>query len=461
MNTTYKTLLPALLISALAALTACDDVLDKEPLLSTTESTIFTDAEKIEANLLGVYSDIKDLLAYKGRAYHDIRAEDIYSLSSNVYQCYTVYEMAVGLTTEDNSDTWTLLYTAINEANTFLANLEEAQDVAGDDYDQFVAEAKFVRALSYYSLYQLYANPYSTGSTQLAVPLRLEAESTTTSNDLARSTIAEVFAQILADLSDANIANLPSGGNSYDAVTRASQGAAHTLRQRIYLEQENWSSAVTEGLAVSGYELEPTVAEVFNNNITEEVIFTFPMADTNKGSTQYAQAYYYCTGDIFVLDDTYGYFAIDGYNLEADTRVSLLISQSSGRYLLGKYPDSSTYLDWIPQFRYAEVLLNLAEAYANLGQDDLARDYLLQVRRRSLAAEDDVLDIDNLTGDDLLEAVYNERRAEFVGEGLRAIDIHRRAESYVKRNGTYTVNGNGYIWPIPTSERSTNSLIED
>jgi hypothetical protein len=48
-----------------------------------------------------------------------------------------------------------------------------------------------------------------------------------------------------------------------------------------------------------------------------------------------------------------------------------------------------------------------------------------------------------------------------VGEGLRSIDIHRRAQTYVKRNGTFTVNSNGYIWPIPTSERSANHLISD
>lgn len=448
-------------IASLPLFSACDSVLDKEPELSTTESTIFSDKSKIESNLLGIYSDVKEHLAYKGRAYQDIRGNDVADLTQNVNECYSVYEMAIGVTSEDNSNTWSQLYTAINEANTFLEDLDAAKDIVGSDYNQYVAEAKFLRALSYYTLNVLYANPYKLNPQALSVPLRLKAERSTQSNDLARSTISEVIDQILDDLSDANIAALPSGGNSYDGITRASQAAAHVLRQRIYLEQEEWGKAISEGDAISGYSLENSVADVFTNFINSEVIFSFPMADTNKGTTQYAQAYYYATGNIFILDNSYGFLSLDNYSLAQDTRVSDLIVEKDGKYLLNKYPDSQNYLDWVPLFRYAEVLLNQAESYANLGQETKARQALKQVRSRSIAVGNDPLDIDALSGNQLLEAIYNERRAEFVGEGLRSIDIHRRAQDYVKRNGTFSVGGNGYIWPIPTSERSANHLIVD
>ena len=458
MNTIYKS---SLAISLLLAAASCESSLDLDPVLSTTESKIFSDKTKIEGNLLGIYSDVKYQLAYKGRAYQDVRGEDIADLTQNVNECYTVYEMAVSLTSADNSDTWSQLYRSINEANTFLANLDKAHDVVGASYDRYVAEAKFLRAFSYYNLNLLYSYPYKVNPDGLSVPLRLKAESSTNDNDLARSTVSQVFSQILDDLSDENIAKLPSGGNSYDGITRATQAAAHTLRQRIYLEKEDWKNVISEGNAVTGYELEPTVADVFSKSINKEVIFSFPMADNNKGATQYAQAYYYSTGNIFIVDNTYGFLALPNYSLSADTRISKLIIKSGEKYLLNKYPDSKNYLDWVPQFRYAEVLLNQAEAYANQGDTKNAVALLEQVRHRSIAAADDPLNVASLTGKELLTAIYNERRAEFVGEGIRSIDIHRRAADYVKRNGTFTVNSNGYVWPIPTSERSANKLITD
>jgi hypothetical protein len=71
--------------------------------------------------------------------------------------------------------------------------------------------------------------------------------------------------------------------------------------------------------------------------------------------------------------------------------------------------------------RYAEILLNYAEAQFELGHEDVAREYLNKVRRR--AEQPDVPD--TVTGDDLLEKIYHERRVEFPLEGLRYYDIRR------------------------------------
>ncbi len=442
-------------------ISSCESMLDKDPVLETTKSNIFSSPEKIKSNLLGIYSDAKGYLAYKGRAYADVRGEDIASLSSNVYECYTVYEMAVGLTTTDNSDTWSKLYAVINEVNTFLENLDAAKAIAGDSYNQYVAEAKFLRALSYYYLNTLYATAYNSDPNAKSVPLRLRAESSTKDNNLARATVSEVFAQILNDLSDDNINMLPNAGNTYSGVTRASQAAARVLKQRVYMEEKDWVNAIKQGEAISGYTLQNSVTSVFKNNVNSEVIFTFPMADTNKGGDQTALAYYYSTGNIFVLDDVSGYLAKPAYALSGDTRISDLVGKVNSKYILKKYTDSKNYLDWVPLFRYAEVKLNLAESYYNNNQPDKAREALKDVRRRSIPVDIDPLDIDNLSGSTLRDAIYNERRAEFVGEGIRSIDIHRRGEDFVKRNGTFTPSTNGYIWPIPTSERTVNNLIED
>ena len=99
--------------------------------------------------------------------------------------------------------------------------------------------------------------------------------------------------------------------------------------------------------------------------------------------------------------------------------------------------------------------------YYNNKQEDKARQYLKNVRRRSVATNDDIIDVDTLSGTNLLKAIYYERRAELVGEAVRSIDIHRRGETYYKRNGTFTPTTNGYTWPIPSSETVINKLIND
>ena len=90
-----------------------------------------------------------------------------------------------------------------------------------------------------------------------------------------------------------------------------------------------------------------------------------------------------------------------------------------------KFTDAKTKLQWVPIFRYAETLLDLAECYANkAGGEATAKSLLKQVRGRSVDAATDPLKIDNLTGDALKEAIYNEKRLEFIGEGIRGIEYY-------------------------------------
>ena len=118
----------------------------------------------------------------------------------------------------------------------------------------------------------------------------------------------------------------------------------------------------------------------------------------------------------------------------------------------------------VPIFRYAETLLDLAECYANkAGGEAMAKSLLKQVRGRSVDAATDPLNIDNLSGDALKEAIYNEKRLEFIGEGIRGIDIMRRGEHFIKVGENETINvgpsDEKYTWPIPQVELLLNKDI--
>ena len=191
-----------------------------------------------------------------------------------------------------------------------------------------------------------------------------------------------------------------------------------------------------------------------------------PFADTDRGSSQYHPAGYlnYSVATIDTLDTRNGIYSKAGYNMtDKDSRWWCLFTPGEGLFYQ-KYPDATTFKDWLHIFRYAETLLNLSECYYNTNQPGKAIAALKEVRRRSISADADPIDIDALSGDALKEAIYLERRAELVGEAIRATDIKRRCETFVKKKGTAAEfscdpNSSGYTWPIPTVETANNKAI--
>ena len=75
---------------------------------------------------------------------------------------------------------------------------------------------------------------------------------------------------------------------------------------------------------------------------------------------------------------------------------------------------------WI-WFRYTEVLLNYAEAKFELGEEDVAREYLNKIRSRASVNMPPVTD----TGDKLRKRIQEERRIELVFEEHRFFDVRR------------------------------------
>ncbi len=151
-----------------------------------------------------------------------------------------------------------------------------------------------------------------------------------------------------------------------------------------------------------------------------------------------------------------------------DRRRNLIFTTSSGtnagRKWNSKFLTGSPYNDYIPVIRYAEVLLNLAEALATKnGVDSRSISLLNAVRQRS----DPTTVFTASSKADLIEKILNERRIEFLGEGLRNGDLMRLglpipAKTPAGSTPVPTANpgDNNYIWPIPNSETLYNKLIK-
>src|SRR5262249_38779239 len=113
--------------------------------------------------------------------------------------------------------------------------------------------------------------------------------------------------------------------------------------------------------------------------------------------------------------------------------------------------------------RYAEVLLNYAEAAAQTGDLTLAANLLQAVHARSDASYT-FADEDLATASALISAIWKERRIELLGEGFRSNDLLRNLQTIPAKGSSslqavaVTPSETNYIFPPSNNELTTNKL---
>lgn len=476
--TQYRLASAALLTLSLTATSCGDDFLEKNPPLAVTETDIYSSETLIDATMNGVYSRFKSS-SFAGGALlviGDNRSDDFVNTGNNNYTHAETYLMTVGPNNVINPSVFQAGYLAVNAANTLKENLESRTSlpITEAKRQEYIANSLFIRDISWYYLSQIYSQPYAYNPESLAIPIHTEAVVGPGYNNAERWTISAIYEQILQDLSEETIANLPAYSNNFDA-TRPSQASARMLRQRVYMAQQKWQKAIEEGEKITGFTLSNSVAEMFDAPYhTNENIYSMPFSNTERGS---APTSYFSHGAGYTdtLNMRTGILTIPGYKLESDARTQFIVRDASNNnreVWYEKYDEYSVPIEWIHIFRYAETLLNLSESYYNVGNEEKAAELLYAVRKRSIAS-DDIIDVLSLTGEKLKEAIYNERRLEFLGEGLRGLDITRRAENFIhplatKKDGKWETtvvatpdNKTTYCWALPEFEVQVNESVSN
>jgi starch-binding outer membrane protein, SusD/RagB family len=479
-NNIYKkpTFLGVILALALTV-SGCNSELNTESATSLSAKKIFETPARIEGLVNGMYKALKGGSLYGGRIhlYLDVRGEDFINITGNSYTAYESWNNSYTSGSNDINDTWKQAYATINDANIIIDGLAESTGVISDALKaQYIAEAKFVRALSYYTLVTIYARPYTENDgASKGLPLRLQPETTSANNDLARSTVKEVYKQILADLDFAE-ANLPdSYTSSLLNTTRAHKNTAIALKTRVYLNKGDFQNVITEAKkivpqtaapfsAATGvkHALQSDVTSLFGSNLTTtESILSMPSTASDSYSGQSAIAYIYYANREYYLNPS----GILGSALwgASDARRNL-VELKSGKYYLKKYAKVSPYIDYIPVIRYSEVLLNYAEAALRTNNSALAINLLEAVHHRSDAGFVFPASSEN-TNTALLETIRQERRIELLGEGFRSNDLLRdlltipaKGSSSLQSSSVAPAAEN-YIFPLPDSETNTNKAL--
>ena len=165
-------------------------------------------------------------------------------------------------------------YIAIYRANTLLEEVADLPDATQAEVDRISAEARFIRALNHYQVVRVWAMPYgyTSDNSHLGIPLKISADQT----PQMRATVADVYAQIIADLEYAED-NLPADNGIF-----ANQYAAKALLAKVYLEMGDFTNAkayADEVINSGNYSLQADVRDRFadhpNAALPSEFIFTF------------------------------------------------------------------------------------------------------------------------------------------------------------------------------------------
>ena len=475
-----------LLISASSLQSCNDDWLDLKP-----EGRPVGDEVPLggfEASAFGLYASLRTEGGVSDFTYvwtHCIRADDNEkgSTASDAATDGNVFNNFGYVATNGHiKNNWNGHYKIIYDANELINTAVASGDTSNGTMVN-IAEAKAIRAFCYFELRRDYGE----------VPINLKTIDVPADEVAPKSTVAQVDAQIIKDLTEAAEVLPSQWPSSY--LGRATKGMANALLAKLYLYQGNWAKALelSETVINSGvYQLNASYDNEFTkagNNSKESV---FEIQKTYDYPTKYTNNFYECQGvrGSGTWDLGWG-FNVPSVELVAayengDLRKKTTILTSGGpdiygsagytlpsvptiaqQYWNGKaytypaeriqYAQNKNHWENIKIIRYADVILMAAEAANELGQSGKAANYVNMIRNRAGLANTTAADQVTLRA-----AIKQERRIEFAMEFERFYDLVRWGDAPAVLGAKGYTDKNKYF-PIPQEaiDKSQGVLVQN
>lgn len=363
---------------------------------------------------------------------------------------------------------WTNSYAIVNAANGVIGSVEGLDDskFTGDGKKNILAQARFLRAYGHWKLLGYYAQWFDLNS-KYGVLLR-DKLVTLGNVPKARSTVAESYASILADL-DYAIANGPDlTDNSY-----ATKWAAMALKMRVLMlhgQPADYTTVVTLADQIIGsgkFTLEAKLSDLFRikGMSSKEVIL-------GVRPQQNQEAYYYNVSKQYWPGASSLYIAVKAFHdmLQNDPRASWMVGSANDNrddsYFFTKYIAEGTTPTQISEsaypFRLSEVYLLKAEATLRSGGTvPAARTILKEVMTKAQVS--DFTAVDNATTTDaMLEQIWMETVRNLTGEdGQEWFALLRLPFEKVEELKPTITNKIQYILPVPRNELMNNPQFGD
>ena len=169
-------------------------------------------------------------------------ADDVTWNGTSTGSTFKLYDYSRNIASSTTEYTWELGYRVIGNCNIIIEIIQGLGNESTREQTIMMGENYYLRALSYFLLVNEFAQPYSNNPTQNpGLPLKLTSDP----NDLpqSRSTVAEVYDQVVLDLKDAITYLTLQQGETPKSNIYATKEAAEALLARVYLYMENWDGA--------------------------------------------------------------------------------------------------------------------------------------------------------------------------------------------------------------------------
>ena len=473
-----KTIIAGFITLSLVINSCSDDFVEVAPRYSIDSENYFNSEADYYNALVAAY----DLLqtTYANALLGEIASDNTLcggESATDVIGWQQIDDMIHTPTNSNLSDIWGWMFSGVQRCNYFM-EFKDKTDFEGKE--KMIGEIRFLRAYYYFELVKWF------GPVPLKVDERFKLGDETT---IPRSLVSEIYAQIESDLMYAAnvLPDIPM------QTGRATKGAAQALLGKAYLYQEKFAEAaeVLDQVIQEGYyslmDNYNTIFEHEGENGPESV-FEVQYTEIEGASFDCLQC---VEGNVAV-----GFSGVRGYDgplFTSGFSFNVPVQEAADAFEPGDLRKDVTILDieawsdstgavyttgyehtgyfnrkYLPRkrsdlaqpdlnltnpnnyrvIRYSDVLLMAAEAYNRGGIDDFkAQEYVNMVRARAFGDENHNV---NVTGNNLTEVIYQERRLELMGEGHRFFDLVRTGRAAQEIDGF--VAGKHEVFPIPQEE---------
>lgn len=448
----------------LVTVTSCKKLLSTVPLDSVTPLNYYKTETDLNRALAGVYDRLGDFRTY-GRALYTYLTFDDEHFAKGQTTGY--FANQIDASTLEINRCWETLYTGIERANMLLENVDKAE-VSEAIRNEVKGQALALRAYYYFLLVDMWGG----------VPLKLTSTKSPTERPLPRSTIAEVYSQVIKDLKEAE--GLTKAISQYGFNGKVSKTAVQGILAKVYLtmagqplldeaKYEDARAYARKVMESGEHALNPDFKQIFINHSQnlydiKECLWEVEFQGDNQGvireggtlgsymgifnqdlNSGYAYDIMHITAKLynaFADGDQrrdwvcapFRYVLTNGVGVKTAWQSNEIYERSVGKWRreYEPMPRNQDYTGTnFPLLRYADVLLMFAEAENHLkGPTDSAYQAINMVRRRgygkNVSTPDAAADLAaGLPQIDFLEALKMERLRELSLEAVRKHDLIR------------------------------------
>ncbi|HEY9340448.1 MAG TPA: RagB/SusD family nutrient uptake outer membrane protein [Hanamia sp.] len=423
-----------LILAPLLFFTSCKKYLEEIPDDALASQNAIVDVSTARAAIIGAYDGVQGYYAGNYPTLGTMPADNVV-FNGTLSQYLQLDQNAIPADNVTTVATYQGIYKTINTVNSVIAYVPGLNDplLSEAEKNKILGEAYFIRALGYFDLGRGW------GGVQLQLQPTTDLSS---AKGIKRSTLSQVYDQVLADLIQAETL-LPD-----DATTRnrAQKSTARALRARLHLYRGEWASAekyATQVILNTKYRLTPAYAGFFTAPfLSTESIFELTFSPNDKNSF-WNLWYPSSAGGQFTLKPSATFVSKVTDPSIGGGRKALIAGTSPDSYgVLYNTTSSSTDPSYV--IRLAEMYLIRAEARAQLDDYTGALEDLNVIRSRA-----GVPDFSSLSKVDILKAIEDENSIEFAFEAHRWFDLVR-----TRRAGEVLgiTNQNYWLFPIPLSD---------